>query len=207
MMRLRSPRSAGSRSSEFPGGRKYTGETRPEAFRERTCSAKPLISFISWNEFPKRPEQGIKSSKQGDKLDEQKIKSIARRVSASCHCQPRSIDRKSFDWTAWTGLIALMIEAKAPPAQARATMDQSRSRTAADERPPPRSRLSASWRAVLLILVLTLAVWVLFWQLQRPLDSGSTAVVALVFAVLVAAGQFVLSRLRRGRAPQVREPP
>jgi uncharacterized YccA/Bax inhibitor family protein len=86
-------------------------------------------------------------------------------------------------------------------------MKQPRSRTSADEQTPALSALSVSWRTAILILVLTLLVWVLFWQVRMPLDPGSTAVVALVFTVLVAAGQFLLSRIRRARGPQVRKPP
>jgi uncharacterized membrane protein YkgB len=64
-----------------------------------------------------------------------------------------------------------------------------------------------SWRAGMLIVVLTLLVWVGFWQAQMPLDAGSTAVVALGFTILVAAGQFVLSRLRQPRDPPDAKPP
>jgi hypothetical protein len=75
------------------------------------------------------------------------------------------------------------------------------------EQPPPASGLSVSWSAAIIILVLTLLVWMLFWELQEPLDPGATAVVALVVAVLVVASRSLLSRVRRASAPQARKPP
>lgn len=58
------------------------------------------------------------------------------------------------------------------------------------------SGLIISWRAAVLIVVLTLLVWGLFWQAQMPLDPGATAIVALASTILVVAGQFLWSRLR-----------
>ena len=72
---------------------------------------------------------------------------------------------------------------------------------------PPASGLSASWSAGILIVVLTLLVWILFWELQEPLDAGATAVVALAVAVLVVATRSLLSRVRRAGAPRARKPP
>ena len=76
-----------------------------------------------------------------------------------------------------------------------------------DEQPERFPGFSVSWRAAMLILVSTLLVWVLFWQAQMQMDPGSTAIVALAFTILVAVGQFLLSRLRRLRDAQREKPP
>jgi hypothetical protein len=118
---------------------------------------------------------------------------------------PNPIDRKSFDLTPLTMGIAFVIDSKAPLAE-RSTVKQLRSRTSADEQTLRLSGFSTSWRAVILIPVVTLLVWVLFWELEMPLDPGSTAVVALIVTASVAAGQFLLSRIRRVRATQFGKP-
>ncbi len=60
---------------------------------------------------------------------------------------------------------------------------------------------TVSWRTGLAVLLLTLLVWMLFWQARLPLDLPSTIVVALAVTVLVAVGQFLWSRLHRTKAP------
>lgn len=59
------------------------------------------------------------------------------------------------------------------------------------------------WRTGLAVLLLTLLVWMLFWQAALPLDLPSTVVVALAATVLVALGQALWSRLHRAaKAPR-----
>ena len=76
----------------------------------------------------------------------------------------------------------------------------------ADEPPPPLAPRGVTWGAATMGLALTLLVWVLFWQARMPLDLGATSVVALGAALLVAAGQFLFSRIRLVRGQQDGKP-
>jgi hypothetical protein len=63
-----------------------------------------------------------------------------------------------------------------------------------------------TWRAVLLIVGLTLLVWVLWWEAEMPLTNDETAVVALVFTLLVVGGQYLRSWLNRVRTRPHQDP-
>jgi hypothetical protein len=54
--------------------------------------------------------------------------------------------------------------------------------------------LKLPWGAVVLILVLTGAVWLFFYLEDMPLDPGSTGVVALAVIILVMVGRWLLAR-------------
>jgi hypothetical protein len=67
-----------------------------------------------------------------------------------------------------------------------------------DNRPASASgSLKLPWGAVVLILVLTGAVWILFYTEGMQLDQGSTGVVALVVIILVMLGRWLLKRGQR----------
>jgi len=57
--------------------------------------------------------------------------------------------------------------------------------------------LKLPWGAVMLILVLTGAVWVFFYLEDMALDPGSTTVVALAIILLVMVGRWLLARARQ----------
>jgi drug/metabolite transporter (DMT)-like permease len=70
-------------------------------------------------------------------------------------------------------------------------------------RPPsPFRGIKLPWGAVILILMLTAAVWIFFYLENMQLDSGSTAAVAFVFIVVVMLGRWFLMRGQRRRAPK-----
>ena len=54
--------------------------------------------------------------------------------------------------------------------------------------------LKLPWGTVMLILVLTLAVWLFFYLEGMELDPGSTCVVALLVTIPVALGRWLLTR-------------
>lgn len=54
--------------------------------------------------------------------------------------------------------------------------------------------LKLPWGAVILIVVLTGAVWTFFYLEGMPLDPGSTGVVALAVIILVMVGRWLLAR-------------
>lgn len=56
--------------------------------------------------------------------------------------------------------------------------------------------LKLPWGAVMLILVLSSAVWVFFYLEDMPLDSVSTVVVALAVIIVVIVGRWLLARGR-----------
>ncbi len=65
------------------------------------------------------------------------------------------------------------------------------------------SSVPVSWRTTLWIVMLTLLVWVAFSYAKVPLDGPSTAVVALLFTIVLISGQWLWSRLSRNRdAPE-----
>jgi hypothetical protein len=67
-----------------------------------------------------------------------------------------------------------------------------------DNRPASASgSLKLPWGVVVLILVLTGAVWILFYMEGMQLDQGSTGVVALVVIILVMSGRWLLKRGQR----------
>jgi predicted MFS family arabinose efflux permease len=62
---------------------------------------------------------------------------------------------------------------------------------------PAFRRLKLPWAMVILILVLTGAIWIFFYLEDMALDSGATSVVALVVIILVVTGRWLLKRARR----------
>lgn len=57
--------------------------------------------------------------------------------------------------------------------------------------------LKLPWGVVMLILVLTGAVWIFFYVEDMQLDPGSTGVVALFIIIVVMLGRWVLTRGQR----------
>jgi hypothetical protein len=57
--------------------------------------------------------------------------------------------------------------------------------------------LKVSWATGTLIVVLSLAVWIYFWNEHLPLDAASTGVVVFAIAICVMVGKWLWSRLRR----------
>jgi L-asparagine transporter-like permease len=58
-------------------------------------------------------------------------------------------------------------------------------------------RIKLPWAFVVLILVLTGAVWTFFYVEDMTLDPGATVVVALLVIILVMSGRWLLKRGQR----------